>query len=94
MSKHTATPSAHELERSGTATATNAVSAARSSQTEAWPCAVEMRSWAGPHVALSIRPSAAGGRAMARSRSVSDGGGAEGRPWSRSSSEAMETSSG
>ena len=93
MSKHTATPSAQERERSGTATATNAVYAARSSQTEAWPCAVAMRSWAGPHVALSMRPSVAGGCAMARNRSVSDGGGAEGRPWNRSSSEAMEASS-
>jgi hypothetical protein len=93
MSKHTATPSAHEREPSGTATATNAVSAASSSHTEAWPCAVAMRSWAGPHVALSMLPFAAGGRATARSRSVSDGGGAEGRPWNRSSSEAMEASS-
>jgi hypothetical protein len=44
--------------------------------------------------ALSVRPSAAGDRAMARSRSVSDGGVAEGMPWSRGSSEAMEASSG
>ena len=94
ISKHTATASDQERERSGTATATNAVSAARSSQTEAWPCAVAMRSWGGPQAALSMRPSAAGGRAMGRSRSVSDAGGAEGRLWSRSSRETTETSSG
>ena len=94
MSKHTATPSAQEREPSGTATATNAVSAASSSQTEAWPCAVAMRSWGGPQAALSMRPSAAGGRAMARSRSVSVGVGTEGMPWSRRNSEAKEASSG